>query len=95
MISDIYYYKDKPLQKSYSNNYTPPEKLEIVNKINSDFASGMLSFSQMNWIIENALYGSFCCMRIIDKLLFDKKIKLNPLTLDKRTFNTIKKPFDF
>ena len=68
MISDIYYYKGKPLQKSYSNNYTPPEKLEIVNKINSDFASGMLSFPQMHWIIDNALFGSFCCMIIIDKL---------------------------
>jgi len=27
--------------------------------------------------------------------MFDKKVKVNPLTLDKRTFNTIKKPFDF
>ena len=95
MNEEEYIYNNEPLQKSYNNTYTPPEKLEIVNKINSDFASGMLSFPQMHWIIDNALYGSFCCMRIIDKLMFDKKIKLNPLTLDKRTFNTIKKPFDF
>ena len=33
MISDIYYYKDKPLQKSYNNTYTPPEKIEIVLKL--------------------------------------------------------------
>ncbi len=94
-MNDLYYYKNEPLQLSYNNTYTPPEKIEIVNQINSDFENGMLSFPQMHWIIENALFGSFCCMRIIDKLMFDKKVKVNPLTLDKRTFNTIKKPFDF
>jgi hypothetical protein len=95
MISDIYYYKDKPLQKSYNNTYTPPEKIEINQKLESDYSSGMLSFDQMYLIINDGLYGSFTCMRIIDKLMFDKKVKVNPITLDKRTFNTIKKPFDF
>ena len=89
MISDIYYYKDKPLQKSYNNTYTPPEKIEINQKLESDYSSGMLSFDQMYLIINDGLYGSFTCMRIIDKLMFDKKVKVNPITLDKRTFNTI------
>jgi hypothetical protein len=93
-MNDFYYYKNEPLQLSYNNTYTPPEKIEIVNQINSDFKNGMLSFGQMRWIIDNALFGSFCCMRIIDKLMFNKKVKLNPITLDKRTFKTIKKPFD-
>ena len=94
MISEIYYYKDKPLQKSYNNTYTPPEKIELNQKLESDFNSGMLSVSQMTWIINNGLYGGYTIQRIIDRLLFDKKIELNPITLDKRTYKTIKKPFD-
>jgi hypothetical protein len=90
-----YLYNNEPLQLSYNNTYTPPEKIEIVNQlINSDFENGMLSFGQMRWIIDNALFGSFCCMRIIDKLMHFDKVKKNPITLDKRTFKTIKKPFD-
>jgi hypothetical protein len=27
-------------------------------------------------------------------LIFEGKLKRNPITLDKRTFNTIRKPFD-
>jgi hypothetical protein len=73
-----YLYNNEPLQLSYNNTYTPPEKIEIVNQINSDFENGMLSFGQMYWIIDNALFGSFCCMRIIDKLMFDKKVKTEP-----------------
>jgi hypothetical protein len=94
MISEIYYYKDKPLQKSYNNTYTPPEKIELNQKLESDFNSGMLSVSQMTWIINNGLYGGYTIQRIIDRLLFDKKIEMNPITLDKRTYKTIKKPFD-
>ena len=94
MTSEIYYYKDKPLEKSYSNTYTPLEKIELNQKLESDFNSGMLSVSQMTWIVNNGLYGGYTIQRIIDRLLFDKKIELNPLTLDKRTYKTIKKPFD-
>ena len=94
MISEIYYYKDKPLEKSYSNTYTPLEKIELNQKLESDYSSGMLSVSQMTWIINNGLYGGYTIQRIIDRLLFDKKIELNPITLDKRTYKTIKKPFD-
>ena len=94
MISEIYYYKDKPLQKSYNNTYTPLDKIELNKKLENDFNSGMLSVAQMTWIINNGLYGGYTIQRIIDRLLFDKKIELNPITLDKRTYKTIKKPFD-
>jgi len=53
-----------------------------------------LSWSQMFWIIDNAKFGSYTCQRIVDKLIFEGKLKRNPITLDKRTFNTIRKPFD-
>ena len=32
----LYYYKDKPLQHFYNNNYTKEEKLEIVIQLESD-----------------------------------------------------------
>jgi hypothetical protein len=51
-----YLYNNEPLQLSYNNTYTPPEKIEIVNQINSDFENGMLSFNQMRWIIDNAFW---------------------------------------
>jgi hypothetical protein len=54
----------------------------------------MLSWVQMDWIVSNAKFGSWTCQNIIDRLIFEGKIKQNPLTLDKRTFNTIRKPFD-
>jgi hypothetical protein len=55
-----YLYNNEPLQLSYNNTYTPPEKIEIVNQINSDFENGMLSFGQMRWIIDMMAYvGSF------------------------------------
>ena len=54
----------------------------------------MLSAAQMAWIVNNGLYGGYTIQRMIDRLLFDKKIDLNPITLDKRTYKTIKKPFD-
>ena len=94
MNEDKYYYNGEPLQLSYNNNYSMADKIEIVRKIEDDFKNGMLSWTQMYWIIDNAKFGSYTCQRIIDKLLFEGKIKLNPITLDKRTFNTIPKPFD-
>jgi len=30
MNEDEYYYNNEPLQLSYRNTYTPPEKIEII-----------------------------------------------------------------
>ena len=94
MNEDIYYYNDEPLKLSYSNSYTWGDKIQIIKNLEAHFQSGMLSWSQMRWIVKNAKFGSFTVQRIIDKLMFDGKLKVNPITLDKRTFNTIRKPFD-
>ena len=94
MNEDNYYYNDEPLQLSYSNSYTWGDKIQIIKNLEADFQSGMLSWSQMRWIILNARYGSYTCQKLVDKLIFDGKLKVNPITLDKRTFNTIRKPFD-
>jgi|TARA_Y100001972_G_C7501060_1_gene253605 hypothetical protein len=91
---EVYYYNGNPLQLSYRNDYTLPDKLNIIKQIEMDFENGMLSTDQMRWIILNKRYGSFTVERIIDKLMFDKKIKYNPVTNDKRTFAQPKKPFD-
>jgi hypothetical protein len=94
MSEEEYYYNNKPLQLSYRNTYTPPEKIEIVLQITNDFNSGMLSAEQMRWIVLNARFGSFTVMKILDNLMFNNKIKVNPITLDKRTFFKAKRPFD-
>ena len=94
MIEELYYYNGEPLQLSYRNTYTPPEKIEIVLQIENDFNSGMLSAEQMRWIVLNAKFGSFTVMRIIDNLMFNNKIKVNPITLDDRTFKKKPMPFD-
>ena len=94
MIEELYYYNSEPLQLSYRNTYTPPEKIEIVLQIENDFNSGMLSAEQMRWIVLNAKFGSFTVMRIIDNLMFNNKIKVNPITLDDRTFKKKPMPFD-
>ena len=94
MIEELYYYNGEPLQLSYRNTYTPPEKIEIVQQIENDFNSGMLSADQMRWIVLNAKFGSFTVMRIIDNLMFNNKIKVNPITLDDRTFKKKPTPFD-
>ena len=94
MIEELYYYNGEPLQLSYRNTYTPPEKIEIVLQIENDFNSGMLSADQMRWIVLNAKFGSFTVMRIIDNLMFNNKIKVNPITLDDRTFKKKPTPFD-
>lgn len=93
MNEDIYYYNGEPLQLSYSNSYTWGDKLQILENLDSDFQSGMLSWSQMRWIILKARYGSYFCERKIDKLIFDGKLKVNPITNDTRTF--YKKPSAF
>jgi len=94
VIEELYYYNSEPLQLSYKNTYTPPEKIEIVLQIENDFNSGMLSADQMRWIVLNARFGSFTVMKIIDNLMFNNKLKVNPITLDDRTFKKKPKPFD-
>jgi hypothetical protein len=93
-MSDIYYYNNEPLQLSYSNNYTMADKIEIISNIQNDFKNGMLSWTQMFWIIDNSKFGSWTCQNIVDNLIFEGKLKKNPITLTNRTFNTIRKPFD-
>ena len=94
MSEEEYYYNNEPLQLSYRNTYTAAEKIEIVLKLQQDYEAGMVSDSQVRWIVNNAKFGSFTIMKIIDKLLFEKKLKYNPITLDKRTFYKPKSPFD-
>jgi len=94
MNEDEYYYNNEPLQLSYRNNYTPQDKLNIVLQLERDYSSGMVSDAQVRFIVNNAKFGSFTIMKIIDKLLFEKKLKYNPITLDKRTFFKPKRPFD-
>ena len=91
---ELYYYKNKTLQKSYNNNYSLDEKIEINEQIQSDFENGMLSFDQMYLIINDGLFGSYTCQTIIDDLLFKGKLKHNPITLTTRSFKPKKKPFD-
>ena len=37
MSEEEYYYNNEPLQKSYNNTYTPPEKIEIVYQLMRDY----------------------------------------------------------
>ena len=94
MSEEEYYYNNEPLQLSYRNTYTADQKIEIVLKLQQDYEVGMVSDAQVRFIVNNAKFGSFTIMKIIDKLLFEKKLKHNPITLDKRTFYKPKKPFD-
>ena len=94
MSEEEYYYNNEPLQLSYRNTYTADQKIEIVLKLQQDYEAGMVSDAQVRWIVNNAKFGSFTIMKIIDKLLFEKKLKYNPITLDKRTFYKPKSPFD-
>ena len=94
MSEEEYYYNNETLQLSYRNTYTADQKIEIVLKLQQDYEAGMVSDAQVRWIVNNAKFGSFTIMKIIDKLLFEKKLKYNPITLDKRTFYKPKRPFD-
>ena len=94
MNEEEYYYNNEPLQLSYRNTYTADQKIEIVLKLQQDYEAGMVSDAQVRWICNNSRFGSFTIMKIIDKLLFEKKLKYNPITLDKRTFYKPKRPFD-
>jgi len=94
MSEEEYHYNGEPLQLSYRNTYTADQKIEIVLKLQQDYEAGMVSDAQVRFIVNNAKFGSFTIMKIIDKLLFEKKLKYNPITLDKRTFYKPKSPFD-
>ncbi len=94
MNEDEYYYNNEPLQLSYKNTYTADQKIEIVIQIQNDFNSGMLSAEQMRWIVNNLKFGAWTVQNIIDKMMFSNKIKLNPITLDDRTFKKKPTPFD-
>ncbi len=94
MSEEEYYYNNEPLQLSYRNTYTADQKIEIVLKLQQDYEAGMVSDAQVRWIVNNAKFGSFTIMKIIDKLLFEKKLKHNPITLDNRTFYKKPSPFD-
>ena len=67
----IYYYKDKPLQHFYKNDYSKEEKLEITMQLESDYKAGMLSVEQCRWIWDNnQRYGSFyTASRIMDEMM--------------------------
>ena len=94
MNEDIYYYNNEPLQLSYRNTYTADQKIEIVLQLQNDFSSGMLSANQMRWIVNNLKFGAWTVQNIIDKMMFNNKIKINPITLDNRTFKKKPTPFD-
>mgnify|MGYP003111899679 CR=1 FL=1 len=93
-MNELYYYNGEPLELSYSNGYSMADKIEIVMQLEEDYSKGMLSLDQMRWIILEKRFGSYTCQRIIDKLMFNKQLKYNPITNNTRNFNTIKKPFD-
>ena len=94
MSEEEYYYNNEPLQLSYRNTYTADQKIEIVLQIENDFKSGMLSANQMRWIVNNLKFGAWTVQNIIDKMMFNNKIKINPITLDNRTFKKKPTPFD-
>ena len=94
MNEDEYYYNNELLQLSYKNTYTADQKIEIVLQLQNDFSSGMLSANQMRWIVNNLKFGAWTVQNIIDKMMFNNKIKINPITLDNRTFKKKPTPFD-
>ena len=83
----LYYYKDKPLQHFYKNDYSKEEKLEITMQLESDYKAGMLSVEQCRWIYNNQRYGSYTATRIMDEMMNRKIIKKNPITGDDRRFS--------
>jgi len=94
MSEEEYYYNNEPLQLSYKNTYTADQKIEIVLQIENDFKSGMLTAEQMRYIVNNLKFGAWTVQNIIDKMMFNNKIKINPITLDNRTFKKKPTPFD-
>ena len=90
-----YYFKGKLLQSFRKNDYTKEEKLEIVIKLNQEYKAGILSVGKLVWIWENDRFGKFTCELIIDDMLERGILKLNPITMDKRTFRKKKTIFDW
>lgn len=91
----LYYYKGKPLQHFYKNNYTKEEKLEITIQLQSDYEAGMLSVEQCRFIYNNSRYGSFTATKIMDDMMKKDIVKKNPISNDKRLFHKPKNTFDW
>ena len=95
----LYYYKDKPLQHFYKNDYSKEEKLEITMQLESDYKAGMVSAAQLKWIYSESRYGAYTATKILDEMLNKKIIKRNPVTGDSRRFSNPsgkpKGPFNF
>ena len=87
LLSNLYYYKNKPLQHFVFNQYKKEEKIEITLQIERDFEASMITVEQLTWIIEEKKYGGFTAGRCLDKLLDKKVIKKNPVTGDERRFS--------
>ena len=81
----MYYYNNEPLQLSYRNDYTTGEKIEIVLQLQNDLKVGCSLRSKCGglWTIKGLELGQF--KKKLIKLMFDGKIKLNPITLDDLT----------
>ena len=90
-----YLFKGKPLQSMRKNNYSKSEKIEIVIKINNEYKAGLLPLSKLIWIWVNERFGKFTAEMLIDDMLEKGIIKLNPITMDKRTFRKPKTIFDW
>jgi len=97
--SNFYYYKNKPLQHFYKNDYSKEEKLEITMQLESDYKAGMVSAAQLKWIYSESRYGAYTATRILDEMLNKKIIKRNPVTGDSRRFSNpsgkLKTKFDW
>ena len=63
-------------------------------QLQNDLKVGMLSAEQMRWIVDNKRFGAFTVQKEIDRLMFEGKIKINPITLDALTNFPKKRPFD-
>ena len=63
------YFKEKPLQHWYNNNYTKEEKLQIVIDLQNDYENGLLSQEVIAWIVNNKRFGDFSCRLIIQDML--------------------------
>ena len=102
-LSDVGFDIDeKLLQRDYSAPYEAHDSvqaawLEIYRDPDKYFE--MYELAEKLVDIEDAFQNwrfkhMYTVQRIIDRMLFEGKYKVNPITNDKRTFKTIKKPFD-
>ena len=80
----LYYYNNEPLQHWYNNDYSPSDKLNITVQIQEDFKNALISTDQLVWIIKETRFGDYSAKLIIDRLMFEGKLKYNPVTMDTR-----------